>query len=47
MCTMRSKNIFICNITSKQNNHTITMTKLLFKLIVNNVPTIQVNNELL
>ena len=36
---------FNFNVGVKQKYHTLTMSKLLFKLTVNNVPTIQVMNR--
>ena len=41
------KNNFISYLMVKPNNHTITVTKLLRKVIVNNVPMVQVDNKLL
>ena len=43
MCSMRAKLIFIYNLMVQQKDGTLTVTKQLFKLIVNNVPMIQGN----
>ena len=45
MCNMREKMVFIFNITIKQNNDTLIVTKVLFKVIFNNVPMIKLNNK--
>ena len=40
-----SENSSIFNAIAKQKDHIIIMEKLLFKVIVKNVPTIKVNNK--
>ena len=45
MYTIRAKIIFISNVMVKQKYQTLTVTILLFKLVVNIVPTNKVNKN--